>query len=108
MRISSRHDTPPPDLQSRSYHEYLPTIVFDDKAIWLTAIDRFISNYTPIHTIPTGEKRTGHRTYCVWASDDSRIVDQYMGLLRNDNLFPQKETVLDILPSLGIFLLTVY
>lgn len=99
--IFSSRNTPRPTYDPEATISDLLTTVADKETIWLTAIDRSISNYTPKDTIPIGEKRTGHRTYGVWASDNSRIVDQYLGLLRNYNLFPQKQTVLDILSEFG-------
>ena len=99
--IFSSRNTPRPTYNPEATISDLLTTVADRETIWLTAIDRSISNYTPKDTIPIGEKRTGHRTFGVWASDNSRIVDQYMGLLRNYNLFPQKQTVLDILSEFG-------
>ena len=99
--IFSSRNTPRPTYNPEATISDLLTTVADGETIWLTAIDRSISNYTPKDTIPIGEKRAGHRTYGVWASANSRIVDQYLGLLRNYNLFPQKQTVLDILTEFG-------
>ena len=99
--IFSSRNTPRPTYNPEATISDLLTTVADKETIWLTAIDRSISNYTPKGTIPIGEKRTGHRTYGVWASDNSRIVDQYLELLRNYALFPQKQTVLDILSEFG-------
>jgi hypothetical protein len=99
--VFSSRNTPRPTYNPEVTINDLLTTVADKETIWLTAIDRSISNYTPKDTIPIGEKRTGHRTYGIWASDNSRIVDQYLGLLRNYNLFPQKQTVLDILSEFG-------
>ncbi len=99
--IFSSRNTPHPTYNPEATISDLLTTVADNETIWLVAIDRSISNYTPKDTIPIGEKRIGHRTYGVWASDRSRIVDQYLGLLRNYNLFPKKQTVLDILSEFG-------
>jgi hypothetical protein len=79
----------------------LTSTVTEDKTIWLVAIDRTISNYLPENTIPIGEKRLGLRTYGVWASRDSRIIRQYLQLLRNYNLYPEPETLLNILSEFG-------
>lgn len=79
----------------------LTSTVKDGKTIWLVAIDRTVSNYLPEDTIPIGEKRLGLRTYGVWASRDSRIIRQYLQLLRNYNLYPKPETLLDILSEFG-------
>jgi hypothetical protein len=99
--IFSSRNTPRPTYSPEATISDLLTTVADNETIWLIAIDRSISNYTPKDTIPIGEKVYGHRTMGVWASDNSRIVDQYLGLLRNYNLFPQKQTVLDILSEFG-------
>jgi hypothetical protein len=79
----------------------LTSTVAEGKTIWLVAIDRTISNYLPENTIPIGEKRLGLRTYGVWASRDSRIIKQYLQLLRNYNLYPKSEALLDILSEFG-------
>jgi hypothetical protein len=79
----------------------LTSTVAEGQTIWLVAIDRTISNYLPENTIPIGEKRLGLRTYAVWACRDSRIIRQYLQLLRNYNLYPKPETLLDILSEFG-------
>jgi hypothetical protein len=79
----------------------LTSTIAEGKTIWLVAIDRAISNYLPENTIPIGEKRLGLRTYGVWASRDSRIIHQYLQLLRNYNLYPKPETLLGILSEFG-------
>ena len=79
----------------------LTSTIAESKTIWLVAIDRTISNYHPEYTIPIGEKRLGLRTYGVWASRDSRIIGQYLQLLRQYNLYPKKETLLNILSEFG-------
>jgi hypothetical protein len=79
----------------------LTSTVAEGQTIWLVAIDRTISNYLPEKTIPIGEKRLGLRTYGVWASRDSRIIGQYLRLLRNYDLYPETENLLDILTEFG-------
>jgi hypothetical protein len=86
-----------PDADIRA----LLTTVKDKQAVWLVAADRTISNYIPTETIPIGEKRYGHRTVGIWASKDSRILEQYMALLRRYNLYPQREVLLRILSDFG-------
>jgi hypothetical protein len=79
----------------------LTSTIAEGQTVWLVAIDRTISNYLPENTIPIGEKRLGLRTYGVWASRDSRIIKQYLQLLRNYNLYPKPETLLNILSKFG-------
>lgn len=99
--IFSTRNTPRPTYNPEATINDLLTNVADRETIWLVAIDRSISNYTPKETIPIGEKRVGQRTYGIWASTESRIIEQYLKLLRNYNLFPEKQTVINILSEFG-------
>jgi hypothetical protein len=79
----------------------LLTTVKDKQTVWLVAADRTISNYIPTDTIPIGEKRYNNRTVGIWASKDSRVLEQYMFLLRQYNLYPHREVLLQILSDFG-------
>ncbi len=99
--LTSYNRTPRPTYNPDADIRALLTTVKDKQAVWLVAADRTISNYIPTDTIPIGEKRYGHRTVGIWASKDSRILDQYMALLRRYNLYPQREVLLRILSDFG-------
>lgn len=75
--------------------------ISDQEAQWLVVADRETNNYQPQHVIPVGEKKYDKRMVNVWASTDSRIIDQYLTLLRSYNLYPQKETLIEILCQFG-------
>jgi hypothetical protein len=99
--LTTSNRTPRPTYNPEADIKDLTSTIVGGETIWLVAIDRTISNYLPEGTIPVGEKRSGLRTYGVWASRDSRIIEQYMALLRRYNLYPQRETLIDILSEFG-------
>ncbi|WP_449241251.1 FtsK/SpoIIIE domain-containing protein [Desulfoscipio gibsoniae] len=99
--LTSFNRTPRPTYNPDADIRALLTTVKDKQAVWLVAADRTISNYIPAETIPIGEKRYGHRTVGIWASKDSRILEQYMALLRKYNLYPRREVLLRILSDFG-------
>lgn len=73
----------------------------DGQVQWLVAADRDTNNYDPKAAIPIGEMQYDKRMVNVWASSDSRIITQYLALLRGYNLYPKKETLIDILKNFG-------
>lgn len=77
------------------------TTVRDGQTQWLVAVDRETSWYQPPEAIPIGEKQYGRRMVGIWASSRSRIIDQYMQLLRNYSLYPQPEILTDIVCRFG-------
>lgn len=68
---------------------------------WLVVADRDTNNYQPENAIPIGERQYDKRMVNVWASDNSRIISQYLMLLRGYNLYPKAETLIDILRQFG-------
>ena len=68
---------------------------------WLVVADRDTNNYQPDLAIPIGEMQYDKRMVNAWASDDSRIITQYQALLRGYNLYPKKETLIEILRQFG-------
>lgn len=68
---------------------------------WLVVADRDTNNYQPKNAIPIGEMQYDKRMVNVWASDKSRIISQYLTLLRGYNLYPKPETLIDILRQFG-------
>lgn len=68
---------------------------------WLVVADRDTNNYQPEAAIPIGEMKYDKRMVNVWAADDSRIISQYLTLLRRYNLYPQAETLIEILRQFG-------
>ena len=68
---------------------------------WLVVADRDTNNYQPQRSIPVGEKSYDKRMVNVWASDQSRIITQYLTLLRGYNLYPKVDTLVDILRRFG-------
>lgn len=68
---------------------------------WLVAADRDTNNYDPTGAIPIGEMQYDRRMVNVWASSDSRIITQYLTMLRAYNLYPKPETLISILKTFG-------
>lgn len=68
---------------------------------WLVVADRDTNNYQPGKAIPIGEMQYEKRMVNAWASDSSRIITQYLTLLRGYNLYPKTETLVDILRQFG-------
>lgn len=68
---------------------------------WLVAADRDTNNYDPAGAIPIGEIQYDRRMVNVWASSDSRIITQYLTMLRAYNLYPKPETLIGILKTFG-------
>ena len=77
------------------------SIIEDGQAQWLVVADRDTNNYQPQKAIPIGEKPYDKRMVNAWASDESRIITQYLTLLRGYNLYPKAETLIDILRQFG-------
>lgn len=73
----------------------------DGMVQWLVAADRDTNNYDPHGAIPIGEMQYDRRMVNVWASSDSRIITQYLTMLRAYNLYPQPETLIGILKNFG-------
>ncbi|MBR3362216.1 MAG: DNA translocase FtsK [Lachnospiraceae bacterium] len=73
----------------------------DELTQWLVVADRDTNNYQPSHAIPIGEMQFDKRMVNAWASDDSRIITQYLTLLRGYNLYPKPETLIEILRQFG-------
>jgi hypothetical protein len=99
--LTTLNSTPRPTFNPAADIEALLTTVRDRQTVWLIGADRTINNYLPKATIPIGEKRYKQRTVGIWTSDNSRIVEQYMMLLREYNLYPHRETFLKILANFG-------
>jgi len=73
----------------------------DGMVQWLVAADRDTNNYDPHGAIPIGEMQYDRRMVNVWASSDSRIITQYLTMLRAYNLYPKPETLIDLLKNFG-------
>ena len=99
--LTTFNRTPRPTYNPYADIKALLSTVKDKQTIWLVAADRTISNYIPDETIPIGERRYENRTVGVWASESSRILEQYMALLRKYNLYPQREILKNILTDFG-------
>ncbi len=75
--------------------------IADMQTQWLVVADRDTNNYQPEASIPIGEMQYDKRMVNVWAADNSRIIKQYLTLLRGYNLYPKTETLIEILRRFG-------
>lgn len=73
----------------------------DKQTQWLVVADRDTTGYQPLASIPIGEMQYDKRMVNAWAADDSRIISQYLALLREYNLYPKPETLIQILRQFG-------
>lgn len=73
----------------------------DAQTQWLVVADRDTNNYQPQSAIPIGEMQYDKRMVNAWAADNSRIITQYLDLFRGYNLYPKKDTLVDILRQFG-------
>jgi hypothetical protein len=73
----------------------------DRQTQWLVVADRDTNNYQPEASIPIGEMQYDKRMVNAWAADDSRIITQYLTLLRGYNLYPKTDTLIEILRQFG-------
>lgn len=73
----------------------------DKQTQWLVVADRDTNNYQPEAAIPIGEMQYEKRMVNAWAAADSRIISQYLTLLRGYNLYPKTETLINILRQFG-------
>lgn len=73
----------------------------DRQTQWLVVADRDTNNYQPVAAIPIGEMQYDKRMVNAWAANDSRIITQYLTLLRGYNLYPKTETLIEILRQFG-------
>lgn len=73
----------------------------DGQTQWLVVADRDTNNYQPERSIPIGEMQYDKRMVNVWASDESRIITQYLTLLRGYNLYPKPDRLIEILRQFG-------
>lgn len=99
--IVSNDRSPRPTYNPDADISAVLSTIRDNNTQWLIAADRTTSNYLPIDTIPIGEKQYGKRMVSIWSSKDSRIITQYQTLLRQYNLHPEKEILVDILSQFG-------
>lgn len=79
----------------------IASTIKDREVQWLVVADRDTNNYQPESAIPIGERQYDKRVVNVWAADDSKIISQYLDLLRRYNLHPRRERLIAILCKFG-------
>ena len=76
-------------------------VVDKQYAQWMIAADRVVYNYVPENGLPIGVKNFGRRNVCIWANKNSRVIQQFILLLKKYNLHPTSEGLVDILNRFG-------
>ena len=99
--VISNNMNPRPTYYGNADMTAVVSTIQDGQVQWLIAADRDTNNYEPQNAIPIGEVQYDKRVVNVWTSVDSRIITQYLTLLRGYNLYPQKDTLTDILRRFG-------
>lgn len=94
-------DIPHPTLAPNNNVSHAISTIADNQAQWLVIADRSISQYQPNHAFPIGEKVYGRRTVAIWASEESRVISNYVKLLKQYNLYPDQEHLVEILSEFG-------
>jgi len=99
--VVTANRTPRPTYNPDADISGVTSTLADGEVTWLVAADRSTNNYMPDHAITIGEKRYGQRVVTMWASRDSRIIEQYMRILRRYNLYPDRDVLIDVLSQFG-------
>ena len=99
--LISNNMNPRPTCNGNADMTAVVSTLQDKSTQWLVAADRDTNNYDPADAIPIGEMPYDRRTVNVWASIDSRIITQYLSMLRAYNLFPKPSTLIRILRRFG-------
>lgn len=76
-------------------------VVDKQYAQWMIAADRVVYNYVPDNGLPIGVKNFGRRNVCIWANKNSRVIQQFILLLKKYNLHPTSEGLVGILNRFG-------
>lgn len=98
--VAADHVPMPTYDQNADISSILSTIQ-DKNTQWLIAADRTTNQYLPSNSIPIGEKQYGKRTVTIWADASSRIIQQFISLLKNYNLYPDSTKLVNILSQFG-------
>ena len=99
--LISNNMNPRPTYNGNTDMTAVVSTIQDKGTQWLVAADRDTNNYDPANAIPIGEMPYDRRTVNVWASTDSRIITQYLAMLRAYNLYPQPSALISILRRFG-------
>lgn len=81
--------------------EYMLGVLDNRYTQWLIAADRIVYNYVPKEGLPIGVKNFGRRNVCIWANKNSRVIQQFVMLLKQYNLHPTREALVDVFNRFG-------
>ncbi len=97
----SASDIPHTTLSQNSYISHVTKTISEEQTQWLIVADRNISQYQPAESFPIGEKDYGRRLMSIWASNKSRVITNYVKMLRQYNLYPKQDNLVKILSEFG-------
>ena len=97
----SMSDIPHPTLSQNSSIGHVTKTISEGQTQWLIVADRNISQYQPAESFPIGEKDYGRRLMSIWASNKSRVITNYVKMLRQYNLYPKQDNLVKILSEFG-------
>lgn len=97
----SSSDVPHASLKNNNSVNHVSNTISTGQTQWLVVSDRSISEYQPKDSFPIGEKDYGRRKMSIWASEESRVIMSYVKLLRQYNLYPDPNNLVDVLSEFG-------
>jgi hypothetical protein len=77
------------------------TLLRKNATKWLVLADRTLTSYAPEAAVPLGERKEGQREIAVWASANSRAVEEFLLLLAKYNLRPEEPVIQSLLNQFG-------
>lgn len=81
--------------------EQILSVTDKNYAQWMIAADRVVYNYVPKNGIPIGVKNFNRRNVCIWANKNSRIIQQFIILLKQYNLHPTRDALVEVFNRFG-------
>ena len=97
----SSSDVPHASLSNNNSVKHVTNTIVSGQTQWLVVSDRSISEYQPDNSFPIGEKDYGRRKMSIWASEESRVIMNYVKLLRQYNLYPEPNNLVHVLSEFG-------
>lgn len=77
------------------------SVIDNNYAQWMIAADRVVYNYVPKWGLPIGVKSFGRRNVCIWANKNSRVIQQFIILLKKYNLHPTQDALVEVFNRFG-------
>ena len=81
--------SPMTKLASKADLSFANLALSEHLALWEIVADRIVYNYAPSNAICIGEKMLNKRNLCIYAHEDSRVINDFEKLLRGYSLDPK-------------------